>query len=167
MGTALFAQTQNDKDTIKVNYSFFGNSYFYQNKTYSKGEISDILEKNTKSDNLLSSYNLNITIAYIALPAGILLTGASLYAVWINQDSYGRSPQDNYGRFPTNTAFLALAGTTVAVDLLSIFCFLHANSQFRRSVAAYNKSIKSNTTGYDSELKLNLAFNRLILTYNF
>ncbi|PKL84570.1 MAG: hypothetical protein CVV22_12405 [Ignavibacteriae bacterium HGW-Ignavibacteriae-1] len=135
------ALAQNATDTIRVDYSFWGNSYYLGDTEHSKSEIRDILYANPSSQKLVKSYSTNKTWGYITLTAGTLLTGAALYSTWESHTNYGNS--DNSGTFALTTAL------AIALDLAGIMQLANSNKKFNKAIKAYNKNSFISSLDYD------------------
>ena len=154
--TTLFVQAQSRKDTIKVDYSFWGNSYSIDTNQYSKGEISYILDQNPSSSNLNSSSRTEKIIAYISLITGVLFTIDALQDMYANYFNTGHATPNYY-----------TAGAAIGFEIISIFLFSSSKGKFTRAIKAYNKYIKENSATYNNEFKVNLTYNRIIFSYSF
>jgi hypothetical protein len=136
------ALAQNATDTIRVDYSFWNNSYYLGDMEHSKSEIRDILYANPSSQKLMKSYSTYKTWGYISLAGGTLLTGAAIYSIW---DLYSNRRTYTYEELPRRnsifnnfTAALLIIELTVAIDLMAILLLNESNDIFRRAVKAYN-----------------------------
>ncbi len=80
--------SQSAKDTIVVDYAFWGNDYYIDGIEFSRGDICSILETNIKSRELMNvSYNEKYW-GYATLSAGIILVGYSLIDIYISYNNY-------------------------------------------------------------------------------
>lgn len=155
----IFVQAQDIKDTIRTDFSFWGNDYYLKGRKYSKGEIAKILITNPESKELISSYKLYKILTYITLTGGVLFTAQTLATIYIDENSYGN--------MSTSNLFYATAGCAIGFDLLTLFFLADFKYKFNLAVIAFNKGLKQNSTGYNSEFHLNMTMNRLILSYSF
>ena len=84
----LQSQAQAPQDTIFVERSFWGNSFFIGGKEFDRSEVVDLLEKNTYSEKLMSTSASKKTWGYILLTAGILMTGDVVLETWRSYNNY-------------------------------------------------------------------------------
>ena len=129
----LFVQAQSRKDTIKVDYSFWGNEYYIGTSKYSKSKISDIISHHQFSYDLVSSSKLDKTLAVISLAGGLLLTVITIDDII----SYY-----NYGSGQVKESIYFTAGAATVLDLISFVLFSSSKEKFRRAIKSYNKYIK-------------------------
>ncbi|TAL68645.1 MAG: hypothetical protein EPN82_10225 [Bacteroidetes bacterium] len=156
--TTHFSQAQSRKDTIKVDYSFWGNSYYIDTTEYSKLKISDIISHHKFSHDLVSSSKLDETLAVISLAGGLLLTVITLADI-INYYNYGSGPKIE--------SIYSTAVAATALDLISFVLFSSSKEKFKRAIKSYNKYTIANSTTYNTGFNVNFTLNRIILSYSF
>lgn len=154
--TAGQTLAQKATDTIRVDYSFWGNSYYLGEMEHSKSEIRDILYANPSSEKLVKSYSTNKNWGYLTLTTGALLTAYSFYEAWRIDNNYAGSPFSNHGSYDATT-FTIRAILAVALDIVGIMQLTSSNKQFNRAIKAYNKNSLSSNLDYN----FYIGFNRI------
>ncbi|MCO5251174.1 MAG: hypothetical protein M9949_07105 [Candidatus Kapabacteria bacterium] len=153
---------QNVTDTIRVEYSFWGNSYYLGDTEHSKSEIRDLLYANPSSQKLVKSYGNYKTWGYISLAGGTVLTGVAIYSIW---DLYSNRHTYTYEELPRRnsifnnfTVALLIIELTVAIDLMAILLLNESNDMFHRAVKAYNNK---NSLISNLDYKFYIGYNRI------
>lgn len=154
ISNTIFAQTA--KDTILVDYSFWGNNYFIDGNEYTRGDICSLLESNNNSSKRInSSYNQKYW-GYGTLSVGVILLGASIYDVY--------ESVENYGEAPTKSKFYFKSAAAVGFNFVAIIFFSSSKKSFSNAIKAYNKSLNADTGA--NEFKVNIDLNRITFTYS-
>lgn len=152
--TIIFAQTPNTKAPIEVEYNFFCNTYTIGSQEYSKGEIADTLKTNPLSASFAKAYTKNINLAYLFFVA----EGFAILKFMDYKDDHTQSANDK--------AYYSF-GVALILDIISISLFISANNSFEKAIRNYNRSLEKTSYKNSGEIKLNLALNRLMLSYTF
>ena len=159
LGCSIIALAQNNNDTISIQKSLSGRVYYIGKIKYTKGNICDILKSNPVSADLIHSYYEYNTTGYITLAGGLIFTIMATYEfVKPNYDP------TNLNKGNDGLIFSSCAGVFYIATLL---LFKSSNNYFLKAIMTYNKGLRTKPTGFEGEIKLNLAFNRLILSYSF
>lgn len=165
----LFSQTKSD--TISVEYSFWGNSYFINGNELSKSAVRGILGTNPVSQDLISSSSTKKTWGYIVLSAGLLYTAYYCYDLYQYLEYGGNSMNYNYHNYAykksdETSKYLIKGAVAVGIDLIGLYLLYDSNVTFKKALRKYNQSI-GKTTSYENELKIFLGYNRINLAYHF
>ncbi len=147
--TAGQASAQNATDTIRVEYSFWGNSYYLGDTKQYKDDIRDFLDRNPSTQALMKSSATYKTWGNITLTTGLILTAYTIYDGLMMGHSSGRSPFENQSYGYDATKFNIRAAIAVALDLTGILLLLDSNSKFNKAIKTYNKNSLSSNFEYD------------------
>lgn len=140
----LQSQAQAAQDTIFVERSFWGNSFFIGGKEFDRSEVVDLLESNTYSEKLMSTSSSKKTWGYILLTAGILMTGDVVYETWRSYNNYGVSPLDpswSLSRKDESGMFILKSVIALGLDITGIIMIIGSNKTFNKAIGEYNKSL--------------------------
>ncbi|MBM2814276.1 MAG: hypothetical protein HW421_1038 [Ignavibacteria bacterium] len=169
--SATSLQAINPKDTIRTEYSFWGNSYYIGDKEYSKSDIVDTLYANKVSQDLMSSSKYKKIGGYLTGIAGLYITSwacSLIYNEFYSNENVGSgSYSRNYFSNQTKDKTIYVSALAVVVDISCIYLFSSSNSSFRKSIKAYNKNILKPMSNSASELNLHFGLNRIVLEYTF
>ncbi|MCO5251173.1 MAG: hypothetical protein M9949_07100 [Candidatus Kapabacteria bacterium] len=143
------ALAQNATDTIRVEYSFWNNSYYLGDTKQYKDDIRDILYRNLSTQDLMESSTSYKIWGNITLTTGLILTAYTIYDGLMMGHSSGRSPFENQSYGYDATRFNITAAIAVVLDLTGILLLLDSNSKFNRAIKAYNKNSLSSNIDYD------------------
>lgn len=148
---------QNTSDTIRVDYSFWGNSYFIGDTEYSKGEIKDKLKANNNSMDHYDSYKCNKIFGYITLAGGLVLTGSALLQTWASYNNYDISPLATNQYQTDNTKFIITAALALVFDITNVIFFINSDRHFDKAIQSYNKG----TTTSNLDIDLKFGYNKI------
>jgi hypothetical protein len=129
---------QNATDTIRVDYSFWNNSYYLGDTKQYKDDIRDILARNSNSQALMKSSTKNKTWSNIILTTGALLTAYTIYRGLVIGKSGGHSPFENQSYGYDATKFNIRAVLALTLDLVGGVLLISSNNQFHKAIKAYN-----------------------------
>jgi hypothetical protein len=138
------SQAQAAQDTIFVERSFWGNSYFIGGKEFERLDIINLLDTNSYTKKLMSTWRSKREWAYLTLTAGVLMTFYVGYETWISYNNYGVSPLDpswGLGRKDESGIFILKSAIALGLDITGIIMIIGSNKTFNKAIGEYNKSL--------------------------
>ena len=151
---------QEAKGTIDVKNSFWSNSYFIEDKEYTRAEIKDILENDNHTKDIMKTSNSKRAFGFVALVGGAIFTLKTIVSIYHSEY--------NYNTFPTNNSdsdeFLLSAGLGIGLDIIGTVLVAGGNNAFHRAIKTYNNSL---TFSNDIKVDFGICMNRVGLTVHF
>lgn len=154
-------KAEDKKDSIKVEYAFWGNSFFIDGKEYSRNYIQDLLNDYPHTNDLMKISKIKKNFSYFTLPTGIILSGYSMYHYY-KLLKRGSSFNPTTKKLPIYIPIAALC-----FDLSSIILISDANKSFYSAIRKYNKNISKETNSSLYEIDFQYGLSYLSLTFKF
>ena len=164
-GIILFFGTihsQQKKDSIIVDYSFWENDFYIGGKEYSQSEVFKILEKDSLTENLIRSANTKNRWGSIIFLAGLYFTGHAIYDIWESNYSYGVSPYQREDEY-----FIVYPLIAIIFDITGITLITNSKNSFYHAINLYNQNLPSKNQASKYELDLKFDLNKVTLSFKF